>query len=61
MVQNILNQESDLKRFLKLWKNLMRKNKEEMEGNHVPEHYLNGLKINIVRSKKKKYNVALLD
>lgn len=39
----------------------MRKNKEETKGNQVLKHYLNGLKINIVRSKKKEYNVALLD
>ena len=66
----ITNQESDLdnfpildlqKRLVKALKNLVRRDKQKMKRNKVLGHYLKGLNIKIVKSKRKEYKVGLFD
>ena len=66
----ITNQESDLdnfpildlqKRLVKALKNFVRREKGKMKRDQVLGHYLKGLKIKIVRSKRKEYKFGLFD
>lgn len=65
-----INQETDLDNFSILYlqkklvhalKNVTRRHNEEIKRNQVLWHYLKGLKIKIVRNKRKKCKIGLLD
>ena len=46
---------------VKVLKDFVRRDKEKMKRNQVLGHYLKGLKIEIVKRKRKEYKVGLFD